>query len=90
MTHAASPPRASRRYNSIKQNGWHEGSWKIFIAGTTDYDADPLASGSFDFLPHWRPTGVSVSLDRLDDGFSGMLVVTNEWDEHAVKHVTCN
>ena len=80
-------------WNSFKQQGLHQGTYKVFDHSQNGADGDETAvRGTFGYVAHWRPSVVVVDLSSVADAhgaFSGLLAVENEWGGRTAKHVAC-
>ena len=78
-------------YNSFKMNGDHAGVAKVYSQNSNGARGDaPLKVRSFDWVPHWRPTVLTLDLEADAGSLSGLLAVSNEWGDETFKHFSCS
>ena len=84
-------------HNNHKMNDVSPGSYRVYRHGYNGANDEPLKAGGFAFVPHWRPSVVTVDLSGTpfavssdDDGtLEGMISVTNTWGSKTAKHFVC-
>jgi hypothetical protein len=72
--------------NNFKQMNTYAGSYLVKAV----YDDDDIdkTDGTFDFLPHWRQTAVSVDVPA--DATRATVLVWNQWGDEAETEVACH
>ena len=69
LTGAVAPVAAMRAAKRVRSAGTHamaESSGSAAASGGAGSTTEIIASGDFEFEPHWRPTAVEVGISELD------------------------